>query len=141
MLKGFLPKRNECGIMATGSYFFNAVSYTKDIEQFSQGEIDKDYKPFVINRMVAGYRDLVMFADEMNIRPNIAKEDQLYLYNQLIPKKKRRALWVNKKVDEDLQVVMDFYNITQEKAEPYMRILTPAQIQVLREQLNIVGKG
>lgn len=127
--------------MTTASYFFNAVSYTKDLDQFTQGEIDKDYKPFVVNRMVSGYRDLVMFADEMNIRPNIAKEDQLYILNELIPKKKRRALWTNAKPSEDLEIVMEYYNITQDKAEPYLRILTPEQILKLKENLNKGGKG
>lgn len=127
--------------MPTASYFFGAVSYSKDLDQFTQGEIDKDYKPYVVNRMVSGYRDLVMFADEMNVRPNIAKEDQLVIYNQLITKKKRRALWSSAKVNEDLKTVMDYYNITQEKADPYMKILTREQIQALRERLNKGGKG
>lgn len=126
--------------MTTASYFFGAVSYSKDLDQFTQGEINKDYKPFVVNRMVSGYRELVMFADEMNVRPNIAKEDQMFLYAELIPKKKRRALWSNLKVNEDLKVVMDYYNITQEKADPYMKILNHEQIQVLRERLNTGGK-
>lgn len=127
--------------MPTASYFFGAISFSKDMDQFTQGEIDKDYSPFVVNRMVAGYRELVMFADEMNIRPDIAKEDQLFLYNELIPKKKRRALWSNKRKNEDLEVVMEYYNITQEKADPYMRILSREQIHVLRERLNTGGKG
>lgn len=127
--------------MPTASYFFGAVSYSKDLDQFTQGEIDKDYKPYVVNRMVSGYRDLVMFADELNVRPNIAKEDQMFLYAELIPKKKRRALWSQQKVNEDLKVVMDYYNITQEKADPYMKILSRDQIQVLRERLNKGGKG
>lgn len=127
--------------MPTASYFFNTISYSKDLDQFTQGEIDKDYKPYVVNRMVSGYRDLVMFADEMNVRPNIAKEDQLVIYNQLITKKKRRALWSSAKVNEDLKTVMDYYNITQEKADPYMKILTREQIQALRERLNKGGKG
>ena len=127
--------------MPTASYFFGALSFSKDIDQFTQGEIDKDYKPFVVNRMVSGYRDLVFFADELNIRPNIAKKDQLELYNLLIPKKKRRALWSTPRKNEDLEVVMNYYNINEEKAAPYMRILSREQIHDLRERLNNGGKG
>lgn len=126
--------------MPTASYFFNALCYSKDIEQFTQGEIDKDYTPYVINRMVSGYRDLVMFADELNIRPGIAKEDQIELYKLLLPKKKRRVVWNNKKKNEDLQIVMDYYNLSEEKAAPYMKILSREQIVILRERLNNGGR-
>ena len=127
--------------MPTSTYFFGAISASKDLEQFTQGEIDKDYKPYVVNRMVAGYKELVMFADELNIRPNIAKIDQMELYKLLIPKSKRRALWSNPRKNEDREVVMNYYNISQDKAAPYMRILSRDQIQVLRERLNNGGKG
>ena len=126
--------------MSTSSYFFGAMTYSKDMDQFTQGEIDKDYKPFVINRMVAGYADLLFYADEMNIRPNIAKEDQLTIYNLLIPKKKRRALWSNSRKNEDREIVMKYYNITEEKAAPYMRILSREQVQELKKRLNPGGR-
>ncbi len=127
--------------MPSASYFFNAVSYTKDADQFTQGEIDKDYTPFVVNKMVSQYRELVLLADEMNIRRNISKEDQLHFYMVTIPKNKRRALWSTKAKNEDLDVVMEYYNITHEKADPYMKILTGDQIQELKERLNKGGRG
>jgi hypothetical protein len=126
--------------MTTASYFFNAVSYTKDRDQFTQGEIDKDYKPYVINRMVAGYSELVLLADAMNISHNIPKDQQLDFYMTAIPKKKRRTVWAAKKKNDDLEVVMDYYNITQEKAYPYLKILTRDQINVLKDRLNKGGR-
>jgi len=127
--------------MPTASYFFNAVSYSKDMEQFTEGEIQKDYTPWVVNRMVSGYRDLIMFADELNIRPNISKENQLFLYNILIPKNKRRVVWNQKTNNPDIEIIMRYYNITEEKAEPYLKILSPEQIHILEERINNGGKG
>jgi len=124
----------------TSSYFFNAVSYTKDREQFTEGEINKDYKPYVINRMVAGYSDLVLLADAMNNSHNIPKDHQLDFYMSVIPKKKRRVVWAAKKKNDDLETVMDYYNITQEKADPYLAILSHKQIIVLRDILNKGGR-
>ena len=126
--------------MPSSSYFFNAVSYTKDIDQFTQGEIDKDYKPFVVNRMISQYKNLVILANEMNIRSDIEKEHQIRFYMATIPKDKRRALWVNKEKDDDLEIVMQYYEITQEKADPYLRILSTEQIQELRNRLIVGGK-
>jgi hypothetical protein len=127
--------------MTTSSYFFNAVSYTKDTEQFTPEEIKKDYSPYVVNRMVAGYSDLVILADEMNISHNINKEYQMLFYAMMIPKKKRRVTFASKTKDENLKIVMEYYNITQEKADPYLKILTREQISTLKERLNKGGRS
>ncbi len=126
--------------MPTASYFFNAISKTKDSDQFTQGEIDKDYKPYVVNRMVAGYRDLVLLAEEMNVCHNIAKEHQLAFYMATVPKKFRRTTWSAKKKDVDLEVIMRYYNINQEKADPYLQILSRKQIDELDNRLDEGGK-
>lgn len=126
--------------MPSSSYFFNAISNTKDVEQFTQGEIDKDYSPYVVNKMVSHWKDIIFFADELNVRRNISKKDQILFYIELIPKKSRRTLWSTKKKNEDLETVMKYYNITQEKADPYLRILTRRQIDELRVRLNTGGR-
>jgi len=126
--------------MPTASYFFNAISKTKDLDQFTQGEIDKDYKPYVVNRMVAGYRDLVLLAEEMNVCHNIAKEHQLAFFMAVVPKKFRRTTWSAKKKDVDLDVIMEYYNINQEKADPYLQILSRKQIDELESRLDKGGK-
>ncbi len=126
--------------MPTASYFFNVLSYTKDLDQFTQGEIDKDYTPYVINRMISGYRNLCIFADELNIRPNIAKEDQMFLYSALIPKKKRRVVWPKKTKNDNLDIIMQYYNVSAEKAQVYLSLLSQDQIQELSARLNKGGR-
>jgi hypothetical protein len=125
--------------MASSSYFFNVISHIKDIDQFSEGEIDKDYIPYIVNRMVAQYRDLVHIADAMNVSYDIPKEQQLFIYNQIIPKKKRKALWTNKKKDKNLEIIMEYYGISQDKAMEYYNILTKEQIEILSDYINSGG--
>ena len=126
--------------MPSSSHFFNAVSNTKDFDQYTQGEIDKDYKPYVVNRMVAQYKNLIFVANEMNQRGDLAKEHQLQIYMNAIPKKNRQVLWINKSENKELKIVMKYYNITQEKADPYMYILTLDQIDELEERMETGGK-
>lgn len=138
---GILCAVNGCGVMTvSSSAFFNVISNSKDIDQFTQGDIDKDYKPYVVNRMVAQYKTLIFFADEMNISYRISKEHQLIFYNSIIPKSKRRVLWSAKKKDYQLEIVMKYYHISQEKADIYLRILSDAQITELEERLNTGGR-
>lgn len=127
-------------VTVTTTTFFNCVSHEKDIDTFTEGEIQKDYKPFIINRMIAQYKELIFFADAMNVSHDISKEHQLFFYNMIIPKKTRRALWNNKSKNRELSIIMQYYNLSQEKADPYLRILTREQINELEERLNIGGK-
>ena len=126
--------------MPSSSHFFNAISNTKDFDQYTQGEIDKDYKPYLINRMVAQYKNLIFVANEMNQRGGLAKEHQLQIYMDAIPKKNRQVLWINKTKNRELNIVMKYYNITQEKADPYMYILTLEQIDELESRMETGGK-
>jgi hypothetical protein len=126
--------------MPSSKYFFEAISYTKDKDQFTDGEIDKDYIPYIMNRMVAQYKDLVFFADDMNVSMNISKTHQIDFYMSVIPKKKRRALWNQKENNDAIEIIMNYYNISYDKAEPYLRILSEEQVGQLETRLNIGGR-
>ena len=119
--------------MPSMSYFFNSASYKKD--DFTEEEF-KEYKPYVMNRMVAQYRDLIMFADEMNRATNLSNEEQYLFYKMLIPKKKRRTLWPTKKKNEDLEVIMEYYGVSRMKAEDYLKILSDDQIENIKDVFN-----
>ena len=122
--------------MPSMSYFFNSASYKK--EDFDDDEFD-DYKPYVMNKMVAQYVDLVMFAEEMNRATNLSNEEQYLFYKMLIPKKKRRTLWPSKKKNEDLEVITEYYGVSRMKAEDYLKILNDEQINNIRNIL-LAGK-
>lgn len=119
--------------MPSMSYFFSSASYKK--EDFDDADFN-DYKPYVMNRMVAQYRDLVMFAEEMNRATNLTNEEQYLFYKLLIPKKKRRTLWPSKRKNEDLEVIMEYYGVSRMKAEDYLKILNDDQISNIKSILN-----
>lgn len=126
--------------MPSLSHFFDAICYSKDIDQYTEEEIKKDYSPFLMNRMIAQYKSFIFLANWMNKHSNIDNDIQLKIYMDNIPKKKRQALWINKFVPSDLAAVMEYYNITQEKADPYMKILTPEQIDELARRMETGGE-
>jgi len=123
----------------TSSSFFNSISYLKDIDNYTQEEIESDYVPFVVNKMLAHYQNLIFFVDEMNCSHDIPKEQQLFFYDYLIPKQKRRVLWSNKKKDEVLEIIKEYYKISDDKAQDYKKILTEKQVEVLKSKLNKGG--
>ena len=124
----------------SSSFFFNTISHSKDIDQFTEEEIKKDYVPYVVNKMVAQYPNLVYYANELNCSHNIPKDQQLYFYNELIPKKKRKTLWNSIKKDEQMEIVTKYYKVSQDKASEYIRILTDDQIEELKARMYPGGR-
>ncbi len=125
--------------MATAKNFFEAITYTKD-DSFSPGELEKDYKPFVINRMLAQYSDLVLYANEMNISGKLTPTLQFQFLLGVIPKKKRRVLYVERKTNEDIVNIMAYYNVSKDKAESYLRVLKSEELEEIKERLNKGGR-
>lgn len=126
--------------MPSASYIFDTISNSKDIEQFSQGEIDKDYVPYVINRMVAGYRELIFLADAMNSSYSISKQHQMEFYNEMIAKKNRRVIWSNRTKNVNIEIIMDYYNVSYDKAEVYSRILNEEQVNEMKDSMEHGGR-
>lgn len=125
--------------MASSKNFFDAITYTKE-DIFTPEEIEKDYNPFIINRMLSQYSELVLVANELNISGKLNKKLHFNFLMGIVPKKKRRVLYVEKKSNEDLSVVMAYYNVSEDKAEFYLRLLKPEQIDDIKDRLNKGGR-
>lgn len=98
---------------------------------------EKDYVPFVVNRALSYHYDCVMYANIMNIYPNLDKKLQfLFLLNTIRPKKRPFQKWVKKTVVEDLEIIKEFYNYSNEKAQEILPLLTDDQLMKIKETVN-----
>jgi len=52
---------------------------------------------------------------------------------QSVRKRKRFSKWMKKDKSDDLQLVIDYYNVNKKKAEEYIEILGEDGIETLRE--------
>ena len=77
----------------------------------------------------------------MNLRPDITNRLQFeYLLNNVKPKK-RRAKWVKKVKDEDLSAVKEYYGYNNVKAEQTLSILSPQQLESIKQKLQRGGSN
>jgi len=75
----------------------------------------------------------------MNSRPHLEKRLQFdFLINTIRPRK-RFNKWLKAEKIEDLEVVKQYYKYNTEKAQQALRILTPEQLQTIKERLNTGG--
>jgi hypothetical protein len=120
--------------------FFNEITYGKDDTRFTDGEIEQYYSPYVITKMLSTDYDLVMLADLLNHMNLDNKTHYLFLMNMLPKKRLRMPPFPRKEKNDDLEVIMEYYGLSDTKALDYLSILTPNQIEVLRDQLNNGGR-
>lgn len=121
--------------------FINAINLTKNEDLIKEPQGEKDYKAFIINRGLAYFPDTVLQANEMNRRHWTPKDWQFsYLLNS-ISKKKRFSKWAEKlPKNEDLDMIMQYYNYSKQKAISVLNILTPEQLDMIKQKLQKGGR-
>ena len=127
--------------MKLGDYL-NAINYTKEpLLDTDDESVEKGYTPFVVNRCLSYFIDTVLYANEMNRRPEADKKMQFDYLQKSIRKNKRYSKWLKQESVENLDLIKQFYGYSDAKAKEVMDILTSDDIEYMRNQLNTGGVG
>ena len=117
----------------------NSINFTKENLIEEDPDLIKEYPPFIINRCLSGHLDAIMFANEMNKYPNLDKDLQYHFYLNTLRKKKRFSPWLRKDKVTDLEIIKQYYGYSNEKALNALKILTPDQINFIKQRLDLGG--
>ena len=120
--------------------WLNSINQTKKNLIDEDPSLEKEYNPYIINRIYSGHLDSVMFANEMNKYSFLSKKIQYDFYLNSLRSKKRFSPWLRKDKIEDLESVKQYYGYSNEKARQALSILTPDQITFITNKLNRGGK-
>ena len=119
--------------------WLNSINFTKENLIEEDPSVIKDYPPYIVNRCLSGHLDTVMFANEMNKFPNLDKDLQYHFFLNTLRKKKRFSPWLRKDKVTDLEIIKQYYRYSNEKALSALKILTPDQINFIKQRLDIGG--
>ena len=119
--------------------WLNSINFNKKDLIEEDPSISKDYPPYIINRCLSGHLDCIMFANEMNMYPNLDKDMQYSFYLNTLRKKKRFSPWLRKDKVTDLQSVKQYYGYSNEKASQALKILSKQQIDYIKQRLETGG--
>lgn len=100
---------------------------------------ESNYNPFLVNRGLSYFVDTIMLANEMNLHFNLDSKMQYEFLLHSVRKKKRFSKWHKAVKSEDLELVMEFYNVSQRKAEQALHVLTEPQLKIIKEKLHKGG--
>ena len=120
--------------------WLNSINQTKKNLIDEDPSLEKEYNPYIVNRIYSGHLDSVMFANEMNRYSFLPKRIQYDFYLNSLRSKKRFSPWLSKDKIKDLDYVKRYYGYSNEKAQQALKILTKEQLNFIRSKFEIGGK-
>ena len=122
---------------------FELKDWLNSINQNKRNLYDEDptakYPAYIINRCMSGHLDCIMYANEMNINPNLDKKLQYDFYLNTLRSKKRFSPWLKKEELKNLELIKSYYGYSNEKARQALPLLTEEQITFIRSKLETGG--
>jgi hypothetical protein len=117
--------------------FLQSINVTKtDVLQGNE----KGYVPFVVNRSLSYFNDTILLANEMNRYHHLDEKLQYHFLLNIVRKRKRFSKWVKPEVENDIEVVKEYYGYSNDKARQVLSLLSPEQITTIRNKVNKGGR-
>jgi len=127
--------------MASPFDFLNSINVSKVNLLEEDPQAIKNYTPFMINRGLSYFPDTVLYANEMNRFIEIPREWQFSFLLNTITRRKRWSKWFKSEANsKEIELVMEYYGYSTEKARNVIDLLTQEQLLAIEEKLNKGGK-
>ena len=120
--------------------YLNSINFSKDYLMDEDPGWEKNYPAYVINKCMSHHLDTIMFANEMNIHSHIDKRLQYDFLINIVRPRKRFSPWGKKQKVKDLDLEKKYYGYSSDKATQALEILTPTQLNYIKDKLNKGGK-
>lgn len=103
-------------------------------------KVEKDYHAFVINRALSYHYDCIIRANQMNINHHLSgKLQYLFYINTIRPWKRPFQKWHKREKVQNIGVIKEIYQYSDEKAKEALLLLTEDQIEHLRDRVSKGG--
>ena len=100
----------------------------------------KKYPAFIVNKVLSGFSDTIMFVNEMNRNHFLDKDMQFQFLLNSIRSKKRYSPFLRASKIKDIECVKEYYGYNNEKAKTALDILTKKELKLIKEKLYKGGK-
>ena len=119
--------------------WLNSINQTKKNLIDEDPSIEKDYAPYIVNRIYSGHLDAIMFANEMNKYNFLSKKMQYDFFINTLRVKKRFSPWLRKDEIKNLDYVKRYYGYSNEKAKQILKILSKEQLNFIKSKFETGG--
>ena len=122
-------------------FFLGSINITKEnvLLDDSNGKIEEAYNPFIINKTLSYFPDTIMQSNTMNQFFDIDNKLQYEFLLNSIRKKKRFSRWIKSNIEENVDIVKQYYKVGNEKAVEILSLLNDEQITSIKKELSEGG--
>ena len=96
--------------------YLNTINYSKK-DIMVTPEDESVYNPFLINRSLSYFSDTAIIANEMNRYHHLDNILQYHFFINIIRKRKRFSKWIKQELENDIEVVKEYYGYSNEKTQ------------------------
>jgi hypothetical protein len=119
--------------------WLNSINFNKDDLTSEDPDCIKEYPSYIVNRCLSGHLDTILYANEMNLHPNLDKDMQYQFFLNSLRKRKRFSPWLRKDKVDNLNIIKKYYGYSNEKALQALRLLTQQQLDYIKKRLDTGG--
>ena len=119
--------------------WLNSINFNKDDLTSEDPDCIKEYPSYIVNRCLSGHLDTILYANEMNLHPNLDKDMQYQFFLNSLRKRKRFSPWLIKDKVDNLNIIKKYYGYSNEKALQALRLLTQQQLDYIKKRLDTGG--
>ena len=122
-------------------FFLGSINITKEnvLLEDSNGKIEEAYNPYIINKSLSYFPDTIMQSNTMNGFFEVDKKLQYDFLLNSIRKKKRFSKWIRSNIEENVDVIKQYYKVGNEKAFEILSLLNDTQISIIKKELSEGG--
>ena len=118
----------------------NPFEYVKSInEKSTKFDHVRDYNAYLTNQALSYSMDTIMFAQEMNLHPNLPADCQYEFLYSAVRQGKRYSKWYKADEVANLELVMEHFGYSKSKALEALQVLTQRDIKEIRQSLDHGG--
>jgi len=120
--------------------FVKAIQQTKH-NLMADPQSVKEYVPFITNKALSSDLDTILDANEMNRRHHLDKKMQFgYLLHKVRARRRPFHPWLKHTVNADVTAIKTVWECSTGKALEILRVLTPEQMEKVRQFTDPGGK-
>jgi hypothetical protein len=116
--------------------YVTSINYSKKDVMLEE----KTYNSFMVNRSLSYFSDTVVLANEMNLHHHLDNSLQYQFLINIVRKRKRFSKWLKPEVENDIELVKEYYGYSNEKARQVMSLLSPSQIATIKKKVYKGGR-
>lgn len=121
--------------------YLTAINQTKKniiIDSDNPELAEKLYNPYLTNKGLSYFIDTVHLANEMNKHYELSHNMQFTFLLNTVRKRKRFSKWHKPEKDEVLDMIVEYYDYSYDKARQVAHLFSDEQIKIIKKSL---GKG